>query len=86
MIVSENKDTAILAHYKLLNQVNRSCQRLRLTGLNPEVIYEINGHDYSGYELMRAGFSITDSSSGELTDWVPLPKTYDFDLRLWVIK
>lgn len=86
MVVSENKDTAILAHYKLLNQVNRSCQRLRLTGLNPEATYEINGHDYSGYELMRAGFSITDSSSGELTDWAPLPKTYDFDSRLWVIK
>ena len=64
MVVSENKDTAILAHYKLLNQVNRSCQRLRLTGLNPEATYEINGHDYSGYELMRAGFSITGAEIG----------------------
>ncbi|EGP66343.1 alpha-galactosidase [Streptococcus sp. oral taxon 056 str. F0418] len=86
MVVSKDKKIAILAHYKMLNQVNHPFRRLKLQGLNPNAIYQIDQHDYSGAELMQAGFSITDASSGEHNNQSPLPPTYDFDSRIWVIQ
>ena len=86
IVVIKDKKIAILAHYKMLNQVNHPYSRLKLQGLDPNAIYHIDQHDYSGAELMQAGFSITDASSGEHNNQSPLPPTYDFDSRIWVIQ
>lgn len=85
MVVSPDKKIAIVAHYKTLNQVNRSYQRLKLKGLNATFEYEIDNSMYTGCELMNAGLIITDASSGQINEQNKRPETYDFDSRIWVL-
>lgn len=85
MVVSPDKETAIVAHYKALNEVNRSYQRLNLKGLESEFNYLVENSIYTGIELMNAGFVITDASSGQINDQNTRPETHDFDSRVWVL-
>lgn len=85
MVVSPDKKIAIVAHYKTLNQVNRSYQRLKLKGLNATFEYELDNSMYTGCELMNAGLIITDASSGQINEQNKRPETYDFDSRIWVL-
>lgn len=85
MVVSEDQKTAIVAHYKMLNEVNRSYQRLYLQGLHPEFDYQVENQKYNGTELMNAGFIITDASSGQINEQNKRPETHDFDSRVWVL-
>lgn len=85
MVVSPDKKIAIVAHYKTLNQVNRSYQRLKLKGLNATFEYELDNSMYTGCELMNAGLIITDASSGQINEQNKHPETYDFDSRIWVL-
>lgn len=85
MVVSEDQKTAIVAHYKMLNEVNRSYQRLYLQGLHPEFDYQVENQKYNGTELMNAGFVITDASSGQINEQNKRPETHDFDSRVWVL-
>ncbi|WP_161999075.1 alpha-galactosidase [Enterococcus asini] len=84
MIVSEDKKTAIVAHYKILNKVNQPYKRLYLQGLHSEFVYQNDDQLYSGSELMNAGFIISDASSGQNNEQNIRPETYDFDSRIWV--
>ncbi|MBU5593693.1 alpha-galactosidase [Amphibacillus sp. MSJ-3] len=85
MVVSKDQKIAIVAHYKILNEVNRSYQRLELKGLNKEMTYRIDGQLYSGAELMHAGMVISDASSGQINEQNPRPETHDFDSRIWIL-
>ena len=85
MVVSEDQTTAIVAHYKTLNELNRSYQRMKLEGLNADADYQIDGKMYSGTELMNAGLVITDASSGQINEQNNRAETHDFDSRVWVL-
>lgn len=85
MVVSKDQKTAIVAHYKNLNEVNRAYQRMQLKGLNSQFAYRIKDQSYSGTELMNAGLVITDSSSGQINEQNLQAETHDFDSRLWVL-
>ena len=85
MVVSEDQKTAIVAHYKILNEVNRAYQRMQLKGLHPQFDYQIKQQSYSGTELMNAGLVITDSSSGQIIEQQDQKETHDFDSRIWVL-
>lgn len=73
MVVSDDKTRAIVAYYKVLNEVNGPFRRLFLHGLDPERCYllEWEGEEreeksaFYGSELMNAGLVISDASSGE---------------------
>ena len=70
MVVSEDRRQAIVAVYKVLNDVNCEYRRLKLHGLAEETVYRIreDGCDKgarSGSELMRIGMVTTDDSAGE---------------------
>ena len=70
MVVSEDRRQAIVAVYKVLNDVNCEYRRLKLHGLAEETVYRIreDGCDKgarSGNELMRIGMVTTDDSAGE---------------------
>lgn len=70
MVISEDKKTAIVAVYKILNDVNCSFRRIKLRGLDEEFLYKLDGQNesYYGSELMNLGLITTDASSGQVID------------------
>lgn len=86
MIVSHDKKTAIVAHYKTLNEVNAPYRRLKLKGLDNDGLYNVGQNSLrSGMESMRAGLVCSDASSGQINDQNRRPETFDFDSKIWVI-
>lgn len=67
MVVSNDQKTAIVGYYRTLQEVNERFRRVRLQGLDPNALYQIEGCDYDAYgdELMYAGLITTDASAGE---------------------
>lgn len=86
MVVSHDKKTAIVAHYKTLNEVNAPYRRLKLKGLDNDGLYNVGQNSLrSGMELMKAGLVCSDASSGQINDQNRRPETFDFDSKIWVI-
>ena len=85
MAVSEDKRTAVAGYYKILNDVNCEFRRLRLSGLDPDLKYDVEGMDnwFYGDELMSAGLVTTDASAGQA---VPGQFCTDFWSKLYVLK
>lgn len=70
MVVSQDKRQAIVACFKILNDVNSEFRRLSLKGLNEELLYEVESEgreigEFFGNEMMNIGLITSDSSSGE---------------------
>ncbi|WP_314864648.1 alpha-galactosidase [uncultured Streptococcus sp.] len=86
MVVSQDQNTALLGTFKVLNQVNRSHQRLQLKGLALDKVYWLEGRAYMGAELMRVGLVTTDASSGQLLEDSEQKPSYDFDSKLWLFE
>jgi len=86
MLVSQDQNTALLGTFKVLNQVNRSHQRLQLKGLAADTVYRLEGRSYTGAELMRVGLVTTDASSGQLLEDSEQKPSYDFDSKLWLFE
>ena len=86
MVVSQDQNTALLGTFKVLNQVNRSHQRLQLKGLAADKVYRLEGRTYTGAELMRVGLVTTDASSGQLLEDSEQKPSYDFDSKLWLFE
>lgn len=62
IVVSESKNEAIAAYYKVLNTPNPPWKRLKLAGLDENKQYKINGDKiYYGDELMNVGIIIDDT-------------------------
>lgn len=86
MVVSEDKKTAIIGWYRVLNGVNMPYSRVRLQGLNPDMLYENveNGTENYGDELMNLGLITTDVTAGEVPgDAEPCT---DFESRIYLLK
>lgn len=71
MVVSEDKKQAIVAYFKILNDVNSAFRRLYLKGLDERFLYhtiedEVDTGSFYGSELMNMGLITTDMSAGEL--------------------
>ena len=86
IVVSQDQNTALLGTFKILNQVNRSHQRLQLKGLAVDKVYRLEGRSYTGAELMRVGLVTTDASSGQLLEDSEQEPSYDFDSKLWLFE
>ena len=86
MSVSEDKKTAIVGWYRVLNPVNDSYTRLKLCGLLEDVEYTIEGQKgtFFGNELMNLGILTSDATSGEAQEGQF--KGCDFDSRLYILK
>jgi len=91
MCVSEDKRTAIVGWYRVLNAVNGYYTRIRLEGLDPALRYRnvsegsaTYGKTHFGDELMNLGLITTDSTAGQ---WGPFnPPCGDFDSRIFVLE
>lgn len=64
MVVSPDKNTAILGYYKILATPNPSLKKVCLTGLNPATEYVCNGKSYFGDELMQVGMVLETEFTG----------------------
>ena len=85
MVVSETADEAIVGFYRALNTVNEHFDRLRLQGLDPEKLYQVNGRKcFYGDELMRIGLIISDSTTGKVGEDVAA--STDFSSRLFLLR
>lgn len=96
MVVSQDKRTALVGWYRVLNGVNIPFSRVHLQGLNPDFCYERIGADgcYYGDELMNAGLVLDDPSAG-LSDPSSSTRTEsgkdslascDYDSKVFVFK
>ena len=62
MVINKEKTKAIVGYYRPLNQVNVGYNKIKLTSLDPELVYTIDGVDHYGDELMNFGLIITRGS------------------------
>ena len=86
MVVSEDKKTAIVGYYRALNGVNQAYSRIKLQGLDPDMLYEniLNKTENYGDELMNFGLITTDVTAGEVPgDATPCT---DFESRIYILK
>lgn len=86
MVVSEDKKTALVGWYRVLNGVNMPYTRVCLQGLDPDMLYKnvLNHTEHYGDELMNLGLLTTDATSGEVSpDAAPCT---DFESRIYVLK
>lgn len=83
MVVSKQKDIAIVGYYRPLQQVNAKYNRVKLLGLDTNKKYHVAIHDIDCYgdELMNVGLLLTDNASGESKDHVG-----DYISRLYILK
>lgn len=86
MSVSEDKKTAIVGWYRVLNGINLPYSRIKLQGLNDDFCYEIENttRQYFGDELMNIGLIINDPSAGQVQNGGPT--SCDFDSKIYVLK
>lgn len=59
MVVSEDKNSAIVGFYCMRSNVNTLPGFLRLTGLDPDRLYRMEGEEYYGDELMNMGITLS---------------------------
>lgn len=86
MVTNEDRSLAIVGYYRILNGVNQPYSRVRLQGLNPDMIYENvwNHTENYGDELMNYGLITSDVTAGEVPGNVT-PCT-DFESRIYMLK
>ncbi|MCR5474874.1 MAG: alpha-galactosidase [Lachnospiraceae bacterium] len=59
MVVSEDKNSAIVGFYCMRSNVNTLPGFLRLMGLDPDRLYRMEGDEYYGDELMNMGITLS---------------------------
>lgn len=86
MVTNEDRTLAIVGYYRVLNGVNQPYSRVRLQGLNPDMIYKNvwNHTENYGDELMNYGLITSDATAGEVPGNVT-PCT-DFESRIYMLK
>jgi len=81
MVINDEQSLAIVGYYRTLQEVNAGYRRVPLLGLNPHKLYEIDGKEFYGDELMNIGLITSDESCGENhSDFG------DYKSRLYIIK
>ena len=86
MVVSEDKTTALVGYYRVLNGVNLPYSRVKLQGLDPNKLYEnvLGNTENYGDELMNLGMITTDVTAGQVPgDAKPCT---DFESRIYLLK
>lgn len=86
MVVSEDKKTAIVGWYRVLNGINLPYSRVQLKGLSSEYCYETVGAQecHFGDELMNIGLIINDPSVGQVQN--NDSTSCDFDSKIYILK
>ena len=84
MTVSEDRKSAIVGWYRVMNTINGPFTRLALKGLDPSICYtlESTGESFYGDELMRIGLVTSDifHSDNQLSE-----SCGDYDSRIYIL-
>ena len=85
MSVSPDRKTALVGWYRILSEANGPFRRVKLQGLDPDLLYHVDGGEaHYGDELMNLGLVTTDSGAGECQ--AGEEPICDFDSRIFVLK
>lgn len=86
MVVSEDKKEAIVGYYRIFRPVNSSYERLKLQGLDENLLYQVSIVDKELYgdELMVSGLLVSDSASGETRE-AYTGRNGDYHSRIYVL-
>ncbi len=92
MVISKDKKTAILAYYKILATANPPLNKIKLKGLDNNLLYKIENNHFYGDELMNVGFNLeipfngtarSEYYKGKITTGTDFG---DFTSQLYIIK
>lgn len=92
MVVSDDRKQALVGYYRMQQPVNEGYRWLKLSGLDPELEYDVkdtnykmaaDAYTYYGDELMEKGFDISDSGFGPWTPWI---YQGDYQSRLFIVE
>ncbi len=86
MVVSQDKRTAVVGWYRIMNVVNGCFTRLRLQGLEADLCYRNSqsGSLCYGDELMNLGLSTTDATAGEVA--AGEESCTDYESRIYLLE
>lgn len=88
MVVSKNKDEALIGYYKVLNQPNPPYERLKLKGLDPDKKYIItqNGEKRFGTDLMSVGLMFSGNFTTRQDEFWKQNRGHDYSGRIIHLK
>ncbi|MGM0924019.1 MAG: alpha-galactosidase [Bacillota bacterium] len=88
MVVSEDKTEAIVAYYKVLAKPNDKYYRIKLTGLDSDKLYSIEGQETTHYgdELMNAGIVLAEDFTDRASEYWQREKIGDFSSKLFILQ
>ncbi len=86
MAVSQDKKTCLVGFYRVLNGTNMPYSRVKLKGLNPDMLYvdAETGREQYGDELMNLGLLTSDVTAGEIMG--NMKPSMDFESRIYILK
>lgn len=86
MVVSADKNEALIGYYKVLSEPNAPQKKLRLQGLDPDCLYKIESTNksYGGDELMYSGIALPKSFQAYSLDESVFKG--DFQSKIWKLK
>lgn len=87
MVVAEDKKTALVGYYRILEVVNGPYHRIRLQGLDEKMTYHVSilNEELGGDELMNIGLLTSDAASGEKKEKYN-GENGDYQSRIYIIK
>ncbi|UOQ85032.1 alpha-galactosidase [Gracilibacillus salinarum] len=87
MVVSTDKEEAIVGYYKTLATPNEAYQRVKLAGLDPNKLYQINDSTtHYGDELMNVGIILAGDYTDRAGDYWSREHPGDYQAKLFVLK
>ncbi|WP_440897732.1 alpha-galactosidase [Amphibacillus sp. Q70] len=88
MVVANDQSEAIVGYYQVLARPNERYKRIKLTGLNPNQCYAIEGTDktYYGDELMNIGMILADNFTDRADEYWSQEKPGDYNSKVFVLK
>lgn len=88
MVVANDQNAAIVGYYQVLARPNERYKRIKLTGLNPDQCYSIEGTDksYYGDELMNIGIILADNFTDRANEYWSQEKPGDYNSKVFVLK
>lgn len=81
MSVAKDLSEAIVGYYRPMSRINAPYMKVKLQGLDPNKLYDVNGSLHYGDELMNYGLSLTDSTSSHNYE-----KHGDYFSKLFILK
>lgn len=88
MVVSEDREEAIVGYYKVFAKPNDKYYRLKLKGLDPDKLYVIEGTETSHYgdELMNVGIILNGNYTDRADEFWEREHPGDYDSTLFVLR